>query len=258
MSDELQKQMAVDTHSEQAELFASRYDVIKESPYQNCFTYSRLRLNHLLDKYLPESGDGLKLLDVGCGTGYHLARYKERGFDITGVDGSPEMLKQARLANPEIDFQQCDVDHIPLADNSYEVVMCIEVLRYLPDISPCLKEISRLLKPNGIALITASPILQASLYPLINKLTSSRQVGKYTNLKQFFHSQGELQTKFKEAGFGKVEVHGVYGGSINWVEQVAPPVMPPLLRVWEKIDSVTADAPVLKNFANMFLVYART
>ena len=187
-----------------------------------------------------------------------MARYKERGFDITGVDGSPEMLKQARLANPEIDFQQCDVDHIPLADNTYDVVMCIEVLRYLPNISPCLKEISRLLKPNGIALITASPILQASLYPLINKLTSSRQVGKYTNLKQFFHSQGELQTKFKEAGFGKVEVHGVYGGSINWVEQVAPPVMPPLLRVWEKIDSVTADAPVLKNFANMFLVYART
>ena len=257
MSDELQKKLAIDTHSDQAELFASRYDVIKESPYQNCFTYSRLRLNILLDKYLPKSGDGLKLLDVGCGTGYHLARYKERGFEITGVDGSPEMLKQARIANPEIEFQQCDVDHIPLEDKTYDVIMCIEVLRYLPDISPCIKEISRLLKPNGVALITASPILQASLYPLVNKITSSRQVGNMTNLKQFFHSRGELLTKFDEAGFNAVEVHGVYGGSINWVERVAPPVMPPLLKVWEKIDSLTADAPILRNFANMFLVYAR-
>ncbi len=255
-SDEKQKQLAIETHSDQAGLFASRYDVIRDSPYKNCFTYSRLRLNYLLDRYIPAEGEGLKLLDVGCGTGYHLERYKKRGFSIIGVDGSPEMLKQARIANPEIEFQECDVDHIPLEDKSFDVIMCIEVLRYVPDIEPCLKEISRLLKPGGIALVTASPILQASLYPLVNKITSSKQVGNYTNLKQFFHSKGELEKKFKGAGFSTVEVHGVYGGSINWVEQVAPGVMPPLLRVWEKVDSLTADAPILKNFANMFLVYA--
>ena len=202
MSNQLQKQLAIETHSEQAGLFVARYDVIKECPYQNCFTYSRKRLNYILDRYLPKRGKGLNLLDVGCGTGYHLKRYKNHGFNIIGVDGSSEMLNEARNSNPEIDFKQCDVDFIPLPDKSFDVILCIEVLRYLPDITPCLNEITRLLKPGGIALVTASPILQASLYPLVNKFTSSKQIGNFTNLKQFFHSKGHLENNFIEFGNG--------------------------------------------------------
>jgi len=258
MSDAVQKQLAVDTHSEQAELFANRYEEIKEDPYRNCFVYSRRRLNLWLDKLMPEDGSGLKLLDVGCGTGYHLARYRERGFDISGMDGSEDMLKQARLANPNIDFKQGDVDKLPYADNTFDYILCVEVYRYLPDINPCTKEIFRVLKPNGTALVTAAPPLQANLYPLVNRLTAAFKLGGLTHLKQFFQSEGQLKKAFGNAKFSKTDVHGIYGGSMIWLERLAPKaVMPPLLKGWEKIDEKTADAPVLRHFSNMLLVHAK-
>jgi SAM-dependent methyltransferase len=257
MSDEVQKQLAVDTHSEQSELFAARYRQIEDDPYRDCFVYSRRRLNLWLDKFLPERGDGVKLLDVGCGTGYHLSRYRERGFDLSGIDGSEEMLRQARLLNPEIDFKTGDVERLPFPDNGFDFVMCVEVLRYLPDIGPCLREIHRVLKPGGIALITAAPPLQANAYWPVNRLTSLLRVGRLTKLKQFFHSAGRLRRESRAAGFTDVEVHGVYGGPMIWVEHILPSAMPRLLRAWEKVDAATADAKLFRTFANMTLVVGR-
>jgi ubiquinone/menaquinone biosynthesis C-methylase UbiE len=257
VSEEKQKQLAVDTHSEQATLFAERYSTIADDPYGNVFKYSRYLLDKSLDKFLPARGDGIKMLDLGCGSGYHMAKYRERGFDLTGVDGSEEMLKQARVLNPEIEFLQGDVTSVPLPDAGFDYIVCIEVLRYLPDIGPCISEIARLLKPGGTALVTAAPPLQASLYPLVNKITSVTKVGNLTHLKQFFHSSGRLSKEFEKAGLGEVEIHGVYGGSLIWVERVIPAIIPPLLKIWEKIDANTVDLPVIKHFSNMFLVHAK-
>lgn len=257
MSDEIQKQLAIDTHSDQAELFANRYEVINQNPYKDSFVYSRKRLNEWLDKYMPADGKGLKLADIGCGTGYHLRRYQERGFEITGVDGSEEMLKQARLANPGIEFIQTDVDTVPLPSETYDYTLCIEVLRYLPDILPCLKEIKRVTKPGGTALITAAPTFQVTLYPIVNKIVMMKKKSNLTQLKQYFHTFSELKRKSLEAGFTNVEIHGVYGGSSIWLDRLIPSIVPPFLKVWENVDNLTADAPLLRNFSNMFLIVAK-
>lgn len=254
---EHQKRLAIDVHSEQAELFARRYQEIGEDPYRNSFVYSRKRLNEWLDRFMPEDGKGVKLLDVGCGTGYHLRRYRERGFQISGVDGSADMLAQASAANPGIEFEQADVDKLPYADASFDLVLCVEVYRYLPDIGPCTLEIARVLKPGGVALVTAAPPLQASLYPLVNRLTTAIPLGNLTRLRQFFQSEGRLLASFAAAGFKQTEVHGVYGGPWIWLERFAAFVMPALLRAWEPIDAATADAPVLRHLSNMFLVRAQ-
>src|SRR4051812_29820560 len=109
-SSEVQKKRAIDTHSEQANEFASAYRSLAQDPYGSCFTYSRRRLALLLDRLLPPSGDGRRLLDVGCGTGHHLAALQQRGFEVSGIDGSPDMLAQARALNPTIELKLADVD----------------------------------------------------------------------------------------------------------------------------------------------------
>lgn len=256
VSEEIQKQRAIDTHSDQAALFAARYAAIQQDPYQNCFLYSRKRLNEWLDSFLPARGDGKQLLDVGCGTGYHMARYRERGFTITGVDGSEEMLRQARNLNPEIEFHQSQVDRLALSEATFDFALCIEVLRYLPDIAPCVREIHRTLKPGGVALVTAAPPLQANFYWPVNRIAASLGTKSLTALKQYFHSAGKLEREFKAAGFDQVEVHGVYGGMMIWLERIVPSAMPVLLRSWEKMDDLTADAPFFRHFSNMFLVRA--
>ena len=78
-ADERQKAEAVAVHSAQAELFATRYAAFEDDHYRSCFAYSRHRLGQALDALLPSDGRRLKLLDVGCGTGYHLARVRGRG-----------------------------------------------------------------------------------------------------------------------------------------------------------------------------------
>jgi ubiquinone/menaquinone biosynthesis C-methylase UbiE len=257
MSDEQQKQRAIDTHSAQARLFSERYGALVEDPYRNSFVYSRKRLNEWLDRYLPTNGSALRMVDVGCGTGYHLRGYRERGYEICGVDGSPEMLKEARAANQGIEFVLADVDRIPLPTAAYDAALCIEVLRYLPDIQPCLKEIRRMVKPGGVALVTAAPPMQANLYPIVNRVALAVRSRSLTRLKQYFHSARHLRHECARAGFSDVQIHGVYGGFSVWIDHLLPWFAPSYLRAWERIDAKIADAPGLMHFSNMFLVIAK-
>jgi hypothetical protein len=59
------------------------------------------------------------------------------------------------------------------------------------------------------------------------------------------------------AGFQSPEVRGVYFGPVNWVERLAPGAVSMTLRTWERADAALADRPVLREFSNMFLAYAR-
>src|SRR5689334_3700062 len=124
-------QSAVEVHSRQAPEFAARYG--ETDPYASCFNYSRARLNGWLARSLPERGDGARLLDLGCGTGHQMAELRNRGFEVTGVDGSAEMLEHARANNPGAEIHQADVADLPLEDSSFDYILCIEVLRYLEE-----------------------------------------------------------------------------------------------------------------------------
>jgi ubiquinone/menaquinone biosynthesis C-methylase UbiE len=248
-----QKQLAIDQHSRHANLFADRYRASES--YGSCFHYSRKRLDAWLDRYIPSRGQGLRLLDVGCGTGSHIARYRSRGFDAAGVDGSEKMLEHARAANPSATLELADVEHLPFKDASFDFVLCIEVLRYLPDSAPCVREMARVLKPGGTCLATAAPILNLNGYYPINRLTSLIAVGDLTRLKQFFTSSGRLSRQFTTVGFRQPRVHGVYLGPVNWVERLAPSVLPRALRSWELVDATVANLPFLREFSNMFLVH---
>jgi len=255
-SSEIQKQLAIDQHSQQASEFAERYRELNESAYRSCFAYSRKRLSVLLDSYLPEHADSLRLLDVGCGTGHHMASLRERGFEVAGVDGSAEMLDQARANNPGSEIRQADVESLPFEDGSFDFVLCIEVLRYLPDPEPCIREMARVLKPGGVCLATAAPKLNLNGYFLVNRIANLRRVGNLVQLKQFFTSSRRLKAEFGRAGFGNTSINGVYCGPVNWVERLAPSFLPRVLRTWEPLDKRVADQPFLREFSNMFLARA--
>jgi ubiquinone/menaquinone biosynthesis C-methylase UbiE len=254
-STEIQKQLAIDQHSIQAAQFAERYRELTDA-YRSCFAYSRKRLSALLDSCLPERGDGLRLLDVGCGSGHHMASLAEKGFEVSGVDGSEEMLEQARANNPGADVRLADVESIPFGDASFHFVLCIEVLRYLPDSTRCIREMARVLKPGGVCLATAAPALNLNGYWLVNRVANLVRVGDLVRLRQFFTSSRRLRREFLSAGFCDPRISGVYIGPVNWVERAVPRALPRLLKAWEPIDAALADQLGLREFSNMFLVHA--
>jgi len=250
------KQRAVDLHSLPATEFAASYGGMAADAYQTCFTYSRKRLDPLIQAYLPGEGNGLKALDVGCGTGHYMAILSSLGFDVAGVDGSEEMLAHARQNNPQSRLEFADVDRIPFSDAQFDLVLCIEVIRYLPDLTGLLKEISRLLKPGGLALATAASPFNLNGYFLINRIASSYRVAGLVPLRQYFHSSRYLKRRFLGCGFEDLRIHGVYLGPINWIEHAAPRSLPRVLRAWESADARIADMPVLREVSNMFLIKA--
>jgi ubiquinone/menaquinone biosynthesis C-methylase UbiE len=185
-----------------------------------------------------------------------MASLRARGFEVAGLDGSEEMLQQARANNPGADIRQADVEDIPYADGSFDFVLCIEVLRYLPDSSRCIREIGRVLKPGGVCLATAAPVLNLNGYWLVNRIANMVEVSNLVRLKQFFTSSSKLRREFLEAGFAEPRVHGVYFGPVNWIERLVPSALPSALRAWEPVDAAIADLAFVREFSNMFLVNA--
>ncbi len=251
-----QKQSAIDQHARQAEEFAEHYRVMEKDAFRSCFTYSRRRLDVWLERLLPRSGSGLRLLDVGCGTGNQLARLARQGYEVAGIDGAAEMLAQARTINPGVDIRQADVEALPFPDASFDVVLCIEVLRYLANPAACLREMARALKPGGSCLVTAAPLLNLNGYWLVNRLAHLFRFRNLVSLKQFFTTLRRLRRELTAAGFSSTELHGVYLGPINWVERLTPFALSPCLRRWEPIDAALADRWLLREFSNMFVVRA--
>ncbi len=102
----------------------------------------------------PLMQPGSRAIDVGCGDG---ARYgshmQESGVDMYGVDISEVAVQEARQRG--IDAQVASLsDPLPFEDSSFNVAICLEVLEHLVDPEYVVREISRVLKPGGRALIS--------------------------------------------------------------------------------------------------------
>jgi demethylmenaquinone methyltransferase/2-methoxy-6-polyprenyl-1,4-benzoquinol methylase len=98
---------------------------------------------------------GDRVLDVGCGTGWvvrHLRRTYP-GIRIEGMDISPAMLHQARLRDPTGHYFEGNLQAIPRGDRCYDLVTAVFILRNLPDLRQPVKEMLRVLKPQGRLLV---------------------------------------------------------------------------------------------------------
>ena len=97
-----------------------------------------------------------KLLDIGCGTGYlidMLAKVHEAEY--TGVDLSPEMIKQAnnkKIKNAK--FIEGRSDEIHFNDNTFDIITCSQSFHHYPDTDKAMQEAKRVLKPGGLYILS--------------------------------------------------------------------------------------------------------
>lgn len=64
-----------------------------------------------------------RLLDVGCGTGWHTVAFRDHGWDVTGVDVSADMLRLARERG--LDVVQADAAALPFEDESFDAIVSL-------------------------------------------------------------------------------------------------------------------------------------
>ncbi len=172
------KQHAIDLHSEEAGTFAERYRMLAADPYRSTFTYGRKKIEAVIDHCL--AGRSGRALDVGCGTGFNLARLTQKGFSVVGLEPAAGMREEARRHNPGCEIVDGDAEHLPFANASFDLVLAIEVIRYLADPLRALQEMARVTAPGCLAIVTAAPLLSLNGYAVINQVTSRLRVPTFT------------------------------------------------------------------------------
>jgi ubiquinone/menaquinone biosynthesis C-methylase UbiE len=122
---------------------------------QNLVSRRRFALEMIESRVAP----GSKILDIGCGTGHLAGELMRRGYQAWGVDFSEGMVRYAREHYAADRFQVGDIEQIPFPDNTFDGVMSLGVMEYLSRDEPALREMWRVLKPGGMAVITTPSAL---------------------------------------------------------------------------------------------------
>ncbi len=141
---------------------AKLYDTNFLKILQALFAKTKQRSYELLNPQANET-----IADIGCGIGQDAINLAKSGAKIFGIDNDQNFISianQQHIDNLNIDFVCCNADNIPLANNSIDKIRFERVLQHIADHTKVLKEVSRLLKPNGQLQIIDTDYLSISLF----------------------------------------------------------------------------------------------
>jgi ubiquinone/menaquinone biosynthesis C-methylase UbiE len=123
-----------------------------------------LRRFHRRIASLLKATGAKKILDAGCGEGF-VVSYLLQGNDrlaITGIDCSPQAIEMARQMVPGVLFNVGDLREMPYGDDSFDMVMCLEVLEHLPDPHKGLCELRRVTSARCLVSVPHEPFFRAT------------------------------------------------------------------------------------------------
>jgi demethylmenaquinone methyltransferase/2-methoxy-6-polyprenyl-1,4-benzoquinol methylase len=168
---------------------------------------------------------GDKVLDACCGTGDLALAAQAEGGTVTGLDLSDGMLERARRKSSEIEWLQGDLLRLPFGDASFDAVTVGFGVRNVEDLDLALRELRRVLRPNGrLAILEiVRPRGPFALFyhawfdglvPLVGKVLPGGAAYSYLPASvRRFPAPAELQDRAQAAGFHPV-AHRLLGGGI--------------------------------------------
>lgn len=220
-----------------------------------------------------------KILDVGCGTGRHLA-LAHSSNTRQGVDLSQTMLDEAQAKMPDGIFTVASADKLPFPDNSFDLVISSRVLQHIRKQQNFVTEMSRVCKPGGqVIILSYNSWSGLCLYKQIRL----SKFGKILNIpfklilgkRSFFNPWGfdydnyvsipELSGFMKQAGLTPKFSWGVTGG-MPWfwndffigkiLERVLPFLVRAYFNLWLFLDRTIMKLFPFKFFTDKIIVAA--
>jgi len=126
--------------------------------YEKSWTWKRF-FDPVHQTMMEEVGDveGLRVLDVACGTGDMLRRLRRAGAsELAGIDLSKGMLEVARSLSADADniqYASCSAESMPFEDRHFDIVMSVIAFHHFPDGGAALREMRRVLTDGGRVFI---------------------------------------------------------------------------------------------------------
>ena len=182
---------------------------------------------------LPRGGH---VLDVATGTGLVAAELLRRGFRVTGLDQSPDMLEVARERfGDRVELVEASADAIPFPDDTFDHVTVTYLLRYVDDPAATMQELARVVRPGGrIAMLDffvpaglARPAWEAYVrvgLPVLGRAISPGwgEVGRFLgpSIRSFWarHPVEEIVEAWRDAGIDAIRGRrlSLGGGLVLW------------------------------------------
>ena len=143
--------------------------------------FNQARISFIKDKLIshftlnPNSEkplEKLKILDIGCGGGLLCEPLNRLGATITGIDASNNNIEVAKLHSKEmnlnIEYIHAAPENLDLKNNTYDAVLCMEVVEHLKDVNLFIENCSKLIKKNGIMFIaTINKNLKSYIFAIL-------------------------------------------------------------------------------------------
>lgn len=118
---------------------------------------SKRRVENIVEIVKKFKSNDISLLDVGCGSGYLIKELKRNKIKVkysVGLDISRNAISIAKKRFSKVYICDIDSKNLPEKNDSFDIVVCSEVLEHLYDIKSCLAELKRVVKKNGIIIIS--------------------------------------------------------------------------------------------------------
>jgi len=172
---------------------------------------------HWIDEQVIRAGD--RVLEVGCATGALTAYLADRGYRVTGLDRSNDMIRRARNDHPDLDLCVGDATSLPYDDNAFDAVVAASVINVVPDAQQVLAEMHRVCTPGGTisVLVPSTGFTDEDLDTLIETLGltgfSEAALTKWHRGPQKT-SRPRLETLFRSVDLESVVTHRYLDGML--------------------------------------------
>lgn len=137
-----------------------------------------------------------KALDIGCGPGNSTRIVKERfpSASVLGIDQSPEMIRAARGANPDLTFQVFDITQelTPLG-GEYDLIFSNACLQWVPEHEKLLPQLIGFLRPGGALAVQIPNNFQEPVHRILARLSSSEKWHTCFSSPRIFHQLAPAQ-----------------------------------------------------------------
>jgi SAM-dependent methyltransferase len=148
---------------------------------------------------------GMKVLEIGCGTGFFTKEIVKIPVQLTAIDISPELIAVARknILNSNVEFIIDNAYQMTFDDQTFNSVIGSSVLHHL-DVDSALKEIYRVLKPGGHIAFTEPNMLNPQIALQKNIPALKKALGDSPDESAFFI--WSIRKKLKKIGFIGIDI----------------------------------------------------
>ena len=141
-------------------------------------------------------GPGLRVLDIGCGSGELCALAAARGAEVAGIDAAEGMIEIARRRVPGADLRIGPMEELPWEDDRFDVATAVNALQFAADFVAALAEAARVVRPGGsVAVCNWGRMEHRELFVVMRALrdgpsAAGSEIGEPGGLEEFARRAG--------------------------------------------------------------------